>query len=53
MSYDINQRGLYYKHITILNDESRVIRMTPQVVASHMIFILITLDVLFMLPENI
>jgi hypothetical protein len=53
MSYDINQRGLYYKHITILNYGSRVIRMTPQVVASPMIVILITLVVLFMLLENI
>jgi hypothetical protein len=36
--------GLYYKHITITNDGSRVIRMTLQVVASPMIFILTSLD---------
>jgi hypothetical protein len=35
--------GLYYKHIVIVNDDSRVIRMTLQVVASPMIIILMIL----------
>jgi hypothetical protein len=36
--------GLYYKHTTIVNDDSRVIRMTLQVVASPTIVILMTLE---------
>jgi hypothetical protein len=42
--------GLYYKHITIVNDNSR---MMLQVVASPMIVILPTLEVSFMLLANI
>ncbi len=42
--------GLYYKHITIVNDNSV---MMLQVVASHTIVILITLEVSFMLLANI
>jgi hypothetical protein len=45
-----NTSGLYYKHITILNDESI---MTLQVVASPMIVILTTLEMSFMLLANI
>jgi hypothetical protein len=45
--------GLYYKHITIVNDNSRVIRMTLQVATSPTILILMTLEVSFMPPENI
>jgi len=44
---------LYYEHITIVSDESRVIRMMLQVVASTTIIILMTLEVLFLLLENI
>ncbi len=42
--------GLYYKHITIINDNSI---MTLQVVASPTIVILMTLEVSFMLLANI
>ncbi len=42
--------GPYYKHITIVHDDSI---MTLQVVASPMIVILITLEVSFMLLANI
>ncbi len=42
--------GLYYKHITIINDESI---MMLQVVASPMIAILMTLEVSSMLLANI
>ncbi len=42
--------GLYYKHITIVNDDSM---MTLQVVASPTIIILTTLEVSFMLLANI
>jgi hypothetical protein len=42
--------GLYYKHITIVNDDSI---MMLQVVASPMIVILMTLEVSFMLLVNI
>jgi hypothetical protein len=45
--------GLHYKHIIIVNDDSRVVRMTFQVVASPTIVILMTLEVSFMLLENI
>ncbi len=36
--------GLYYKHITISSDNSRVVWMTLQVVASPIIIILMTLE---------
>jgi hypothetical protein len=39
----------YYKDITIVNDNSRVTRMTPKAVASPTIVILTTLEVSFML----
>jgi len=42
--------GLYYKHITIVNDNST---MMLQVVASPMIIILTNLEVSFMLLANI
>jgi hypothetical protein len=42
--------GLYYKHITIVNDNSI---MALQVIASPMIIILMTLEVSFMLLANI
>jgi len=42
--------GLYYKQITIVNDNSI---MMLQVVVSHMIVILTTLEVSFMLLANI
>jgi hypothetical protein len=42
--------GLYYKHITILNDDSI---MMLQVVVSPTIVILTTLEVSFMLLPNI
>jgi hypothetical protein len=45
-----NITGLYYKHITIINDNSI---MMLQVVASQTIIILITLEVSFMLLANI
>jgi hypothetical protein len=47
--------GLYFIHITIVNYNSWVIRMTLQVVAYPypMIIILMTLEVLFTLLENI
>ncbi len=45
-------RGLYYKNIVIVNDISRTIRMTTQLGALHMIFILTTLELSFMLPES-
>ncbi len=45
--------GLYHKHTTIVNDDSRVIRMMLQVVASPTIVILMTLELSFMLLENI
>ncbi len=47
--------GLYYKNITIVNDTSRVVRMTPQLGASLMIVILtiMLLQLSIMLLENI
>ncbi len=45
--------GLYYKHIMIINDDSRVVRITILVVTSPTIVILRTLGVSFMLLENI
>ncbi len=45
--------SLYYKHIAIVNDHSRVVRMMLQVVASPTIVIPMTLDMPFMLLENI
>jgi hypothetical protein len=44
--------GLYRKNITIVNDTSRVSRMTLQVVASPTIIILKTLEVSLTLLEN-
>ena len=44
--------GLYYTNITIVNDTSRVIKMMPQLGPSHMIVILMTLEVPFMLIES-
>ncbi len=43
--------GLYYKNTTIINDTSRVVRMTPQHGASLTIVILVTIEVSFMLLE--
>ncbi len=48
-----HRSGLHYKNITIVNDDSTVVRMTVQVVASPTIVILMTLEVSFMLLENI
>jgi hypothetical protein len=48
-----DNQGLYYKHITIVNGDSRVVRMTSQVMASPTMVILTTLVVSFMLLENI
>jgi hypothetical protein len=45
--------GLYYKHIIIINDDSSFIWMMLQVVATTTIVILTTLEVSFMLLENI
>jgi len=42
--YKTGPSGLYYKHITIVNDDSRVVRMTLQVVATPRIVILTTLE---------
>jgi hypothetical protein len=45
--------GMYYKHITIVNDDSRVVgKLMLQIVASLMIVILITLEVSFMFLES-
>jgi len=46
----IKANGLFYKNITIVNDDSI---MTLQVVASPTIVILMTLEVSFMLLANI
>ncbi len=46
-------RPLEIANVTIINNTSRIIRMTLQVVASLTIVILMTLEVSFMLPENI
>jgi hypothetical protein len=43
--YQIDTCGLYYKKIMIVNGTSIVIRMMLQVVVSHMIIILTTLEV--------
>ncbi len=47
--------GLYYKNITIVNDTSRVVRMTPQLGASLMIVILtiMLLQLSIMLLDNV
>jgi hypothetical protein len=45
--------GLYYKHNTIVNDDSRVVRMMLQVVAPPTIVILTALEVSIMLLNNI
>jgi hypothetical protein len=49
----IHEQCLYYKHIMIVNDDSRFIRMMLQVVALSTINILMTLEVSFTLLENI
>ncbi len=41
--------SIHYKNIVIVNDTSRVIRMTPQLGASRMIVILTNLEVSFMI----
>ncbi len=46
---DTQYSGLYYKHVSILNDDSI---MMVQVVASPTIFILMTLELSFMLLAN-
>jgi hypothetical protein len=51
--YSIGTSGLYYKNITIINDNSIVVRMMLQVVASHMIIILTATEVSFILLKNI
>ncbi len=53
MLIHLTTSGLYYKHITTINDDSRVVRMMLQVVESHTITILTALGVSFMLLENI
>jgi hypothetical protein len=45
--------GLYYKNIKIANDNSRVVRMILQIVASPRIVIWATLEVSFTILENI
>jgi hypothetical protein len=45
--------GLYYKHFTIVNDDSRVVTMMLQVVASPTIVILMTPELSLVLLENI
>ncbi len=52
-SFEFTRCGLYYKYVAIINDDSRVVRMTLQVVASPTIIILMTLEVSFTLPESI
>jgi hypothetical protein len=63
-SFRYEFRSLYYKHITIINDNTKVVRMMLQVLASPTIIILttleaptiiilITLEVSFMLLDNI
>jgi hypothetical protein len=42
---------MYYRHITIVNDNCRVIRMTLQDVA--LLAIIMTIELSFMLLENI
>ncbi len=51
--YSTDPCDLNYKHITIVNDNSRVIRIELQVLASTTIVILTTLEVSFTLLENI
>ncbi len=53
--YDCNDSGQLplFIHITIVNDDSIVIRMMLQVVVSPTIGILMTLEVSFMLLDNI
>jgi hypothetical protein len=43
--YNPGPCGLYYKNITITNDTTTVIRMTPQHVALLVIVILMTIEV--------
>jgi hypothetical protein len=47
--YGTGISGQYNKHLMIINDDARVIRMMLQAVASPTIIILTTLDVSFML----
>ncbi len=47
--YDIDPSDRYYKHFMIVIDNSRVIRMMLQIVASPMIIILMTLEA----PTNV
>ncbi len=44
---------MYYKHITIVNYDCRVVRMMLKIVASPTIIILMTLEVSFLLIERI
>jgi hypothetical protein len=50
---NIDTCGLYYKHIMIVNEDFRVVRMMLQVVVSPTIVILTTLEVSSMFQENI
>ncbi len=49
--------GLYHKHVMIVNDDSRVVRMMLQVMLSPTIIILMTIEapmiVILMTIENI
>jgi hypothetical protein len=49
----VTTSDLYYKHITIVNGDSRAVRMMLQAVTSLTIFILMTLEVSFMLRDKI
>ncbi len=53
LDHNFKTSGMYYKQITIINDNSRVVRMMLQVESSPMIVILMILEVSFMLLENI
>jgi hypothetical protein len=52
LAYKGQTCGLYYKHITIINDDSRVVIIIPQLGASVTIVILMTPKVSFMLLES-
>ncbi len=52
-SFEFTKCGLYYKYVTIMNADSRVVRMTFQVVASPTIIIVMTIEVSYVLLENI
>jgi hypothetical protein len=49
----LNTRGLYYKYIAKVNDDSRVAKLMLQVMVSLKIVILMTLEVSFKLLDNI